>query len=147
MTKQITSLLLGLFIASASVTAYAYNLTPKESAALVETSDWILKQAFLKKKSGIQVQGQGVVTKLLSDDLENDRHQRFILRLKSGQTLLMAHNIDIAPRLVDLEIGGTVIFFGQYEWNSQGGLIHWTHHDPNRKHINGWLKYKNETYR
>jgi hypothetical protein len=147
MTKQIASLLLGLFIASASVTAYAYNLTPKESAALVKTSDWILKQAFLKKKSEIQVQGQGAVTQLLSDDLENDRHQRFILRLKSGQTLLMAHNIDIAPRLVDLEIGGTVIFFGQYEWNSQGGLIHWTHHDPNRKHINGWLKYMNETYR
>ena len=147
MTKQTATLLLSLFIASASVTAYAYNLTPKESAALVKSSDWILKQTFLKKKSGIQLQGQGVVTQLLGDDLENDRHQRFILRLKSGQTLLMAHNIDIAPRLVDLKIGGIVIFFGQYEWNSQGGLIHWTHHDPSREHINGWLKYKNETYR
>ena len=146
MTKQTVTLLLSLFIATVSVTTYAYNLTPQESAALVKSSDWILKQAFLKKKSGIQVQGQGIVTQLLSDDLAGDRHQRFILQLSSGQTLLIAHNIDIAPRLVGLRIGGIVIFYGQYEWNSQGGLIHWTHNDPSREHINGGLKYKNETY-
>jgi hypothetical protein len=147
MKKRIATLLLGLFIASVSVSAYAYNLTPRESAALVESSDWILKQAFLHKKSGIQVHGQGVVIRLLSDDVVADRHQRFILRLNSGQTLLIAHNIDIAPRLVGFKKGGTVIFYGQYEWNREGGVVHWTHHDPGREHINGWLKYENSTYR
>jgi len=118
----------------------------QQQAALISTSDWILKQAFLNKKSGLQVKGRGGVTRLLSDDVNGDRHQRFILRLASGQTLLIAHNIDIAPRLVGLKIGNTVTFYGQYEWNSQGGLIHWTHHDPAGQHINGWLKFAGKTY-
>ena len=42
---------------------------------------------------------QGTVERLLADDEEGSRHQRFILRLASGQTLLVAHNIDVAPRV------------------------------------------------
>lgn len=146
MKKYAIILLASLFITCVSAATYAYNLSPQESASLVKSSDWIIKQAFLNKKSGLQVQGQGVVTRLLTDDLSGDRHQRFILRLSSGQTLLMAHNIDIAPRLADLKIGSLIMFYGQYEWNSQGGLVHWTHHDPDSKHIHGWLKHKNKTY-
>ena len=144
MSKIIITLLISLVVVSTST--YAYDLTPSQRSALVQTSDWILKQAFTNKKSGLQVQGRGTVTRLLSDDLTGSRHQRFILRLNSGQTLLMAHNIDIAPRLIGLRAGEIVAFYGQYEWNSQGGLIHWTHHDPAKKHINGWLKYKTKIY-
>ena len=135
MGKHIITLLISLVVVSTST--YAYDLTPSQRSALVQTSDWILKQAFTNKKSGLQVQGRGTVTRLLSDDLTGSRHQRFILRLNSGQTLLMAHNIDIAPRLIGLRTGEIVAFYGQYEWSSQGGLIHWTHHDPAKKHING----------
>ena len=135
MGKHIITLLISLVVVSTST--YAYDLTPSQRSALVQTSDWILKQAFTNKKSGLQVQGRGTVTRLLSDDLSGARHQRFILRLNTGQTLLMAHNIDIAPRLIGLRAGEIVAFYGQYEWSSQGGLIHWTHHDPAKKHING----------
>jgi hypothetical protein len=145
MNKQVVVLLISLIFTSTPI--YAYDLTVTQRSALVQTADWVLKQAFTNKKSGLQVQGQGKVIKLLSDDLTDARHQRFILRLNSGQTLLTAHNIDIAPRLNGLRVGETVAFYGQYEWNSQGGLIHWTHHDPAKKHINGWLKYKNKIYR
>jgi len=144
MSKIIITLLISLVVVSTST--YAYDLTPSQRSALVQTSDWILKQAFTNKKSGLQVQGRGTVTRLLSDDLTGSRHQRFILRLNSGQTLLMAHNIDVAPRLIGLRAGEIVAFYGQYEWSSQGGLIHWTHHDPAKKHINGWLKYKTKIY-
>ena len=34
------------------------------------------------------------------------------------------------PRIADVKVGDTVSFFGEYVWNEQGGLIHWTHHDP-----------------
>jgi hypothetical protein len=54
------------------------------------------------------------------------RHQRFILELGSGQTLLVAHNIDLAPRLPALAVGETVDFNGVYEWTPEGGVIHWT---------------------
>ncbi|MFZ2727157.1 MAG: DUF3465 domain-containing protein [Methylococcaceae bacterium] len=141
--KLIIVLMLGFIFITPSAKA---EINLQQRAALISSSDWIIKQAFINKKSGLQVQDTGIVTRLLSDDLIGGRHQRFILRLTSGQTLLIAHNIDIAPRLIGLKVNDTVSFYGQYEWNSQGGLVHWTHRDPSRKHITGWLKYKGKTY-
>ena len=87
-----------------------------------------------------------MVDRVLSDDNEGSRHQRFILRLASGQTLLIAHNIDIAPRIEALRSGERVAFYGQYEWSAEGGVIHWTHHDPDGQHDSGWLKYNGMVY-
>jgi hypothetical protein len=105
-----------------------------------------LARAFEEHESGIQIEGEGKVTRLLSDDLEGSRHQRFILELNTGQTLLIAHNIDIAPRIETLQVGDDVGFSGVYEWNSKGGTIHWTHHDPNGHHVPGWLKHDGKVY-
>jgi Protein of unknown function (DUF3465) len=104
------------------------------------------RKAFDEHKSGIQITGDGVVSKLLSDDTDGRRHQRFILTLASGQTLLVAHNIDLAPRLESLKSGDSVAFNGVYEWNAKGGVIHWTHHDPSGQHEPGWLKHSGRTY-
>ena len=106
----------------------------------------ILQEAYDNKISDIQVQGEGVVTRLLSDDLIGDRHQRFIIRISPKQTLLIAHNIDIADRVTDLQIDSSVEFYGEYEWNVEGGVIHWTHHDPDGYHLDGWIKYSGNTY-
>jgi hypothetical protein len=94
--------------------------------------------------SGTQVQGSGVVTRILSDDDEGSRHQRFILRLPSGQTVLIAHNIDLAPRVDGLKEGDTVAFNGEFVWNSKGGVVHWTHRDPSGRHVAGWLKHQGQ---
>src|SRR4030095_11763624 len=75
--------------------------------------------------SNVQVEGEGVVTRILADDVSGSKHQRFIVRLKSGQTILIAHNIDIAPRIDGLQIGDSVSFYGEYVWNEKGGAIHW----------------------
>jgi len=90
--------------------------------------------------------GEGVVERVLADDNDGSRHQRFILRLASGQTLLIAHNIDIANRIQALRTGERVEFYGQYESNPEGGVIHWTHHDPDGKHVTGWLKHNGIVY-
>ena len=105
-----------------------------------------LANAFTEQKSGIQVTGEGTVTKLLADDNEGSRHQRFVLTLSSGQTLLVVHNIDLAPRLGSLKTGDSVAFNGVYEWNPKGGVIHWTHRDPSGRHQPGWLKHAGQTY-
>jgi membrane-associated protease RseP (regulator of RpoE activity) len=102
--------------------------------------------AFNERRSGVQVAGEGVVSKLLSDDNDGSRHQRFILTLPSGQKLLMAHNIDLAPRIASLKEGDSVAFYGVYEWNAKGGVIHWTHLDPDGRHEAGWLKHAGRTY-
>lgn len=90
--------------------------------------------------------GIGKVTRILSDDTEGSKHQRFILKLSSGLTILIAHNIDLAPRIESLKNGDTISFYGVYEWNAKGGTVHWTHHDPNKKHIGGWLKKGSKIY-
>lgn len=103
-------------------------------------------QAFHARESGVEVQGQGRVLKVLPDDNDGSRHQRFILSLDQDMTLLLAHNIDLAPRLEGLQPGDEVAFSGIYEWNAKGGVVHWTHHDPRGQHKAGWLRYKGRSY-
>lgn len=98
------------------------------------------------KISNVQVNGSGVVIWILPDDLEGSKHQKFIVKLKSGITLLIAHNIDIAPKIETLAINDLVEFYGEYEWNAKGGLVHWTHSDPKGIHENGWLKHRGKKY-
>ena len=111
-----------------------------------KNDDRALQQAINNRQSDLQVQGEGVVIKILPDDNKGSRHQRFILRLSGGQTLLIAHNIDLAPRISGLNGGDKVAFYGEYEWNEKGGVLHWTHHDPGGRHIGGWLKHDGKTY-
>ena len=114
--------------------------------ASTQSADRTLQNAFNNRQSDLQVQGEGIVAKLLPDDLEGSRHQRFILKLATGQTFLVSHNIDLAPKITGLRTGDTVAFYGEYEWNSKGGVIHWTHHDPDGRHMGGWLKHGGKTY-
>ena len=105
-----------------------------------------LGAAFASGASNIQVEGEGTVVSVLPDDLDGARHQRFIVQLESGQTVLIAHNIDIAPRINGLEEGDRVSFNGEYVWNAKGGVVHWTHHDPQGRHVAGWLKHNGKSY-
>ena len=105
-----------------------------------------VSRAFAARRSDVLVEGRGVVERVLSDDERGSRHQRFILRLANGQTLLVAHNIDLAPRLPGLAGGDEVRFRGEYEWNEKGGVLHWTHHDPAGTHPGGWLEHEGRRY-
>lgn len=112
----------------------------------ISTSDLSLEKAFKNNQSDIQVGGSGKVIKILPDDTQGSRHQKFILKLNSGQTILIAHNIDIAPRISDLNVGDHINFYGEYEWNPKGGVVHWTHHDPSGRHEGGWLNHGGGIY-
>ena len=109
-------------------------------------ADDVIGHAFANRASDIQVEGEGSVIRLLPDDLDGSRHQRFILELASGQTLLISHNIDLAPRINGLEVGDSVRFSGEYEWNEKGGVVHWTHRDPRGRHVAGWVMHNGRTY-
>ncbi|MGU3232975.1 DUF3465 domain-containing protein [Vibrio cholerae] len=109
-------------------------------------NDAVLQQAYQSQQSDLQVQGFGQVAKVLPDDNDGSRHQKFILKLNSGQTLLVAHNIDLAPRIPNLKVGDSVEFYGEYEWNKKGGVLHWTHKDPQNRHAHGWLKHNGLVY-
>ena len=112
----------------------------------ISTSDKAIKNAYENRLSGIQIGGSGKVIKILPDDDDGRRHQRFIIQLESRQTLLIAHNIDLAPKINNLQISDLVSFYGEYEWNAKGGVVHWTHHDPNNRHEGGWLNHGGKLY-
>lgn len=146
-----------LFIAAIAIAIYvAYGkpgglsreTPPTAPISTIATQDAssAIQAAFNDQRSGVQIQGEGIVSKLLADDNDGSRHQRFILALSSGQTILVAHNIDLAPRVSGLNSGDTVAFYGVYEWNAKGGVVHWTHHDPAGRHVGGWLKHNSQTY-
>lgn len=103
-------------------------------------------EAFAAQESDVIVSLEGEVVKTLPDDNEGSRHQKFIVELADGATVLVAHNIDLAPR-VPLREGDVVQLHGEYEWNDRGGVMHWTHHDPKGWHEDGWIRHEGQTYR
>ncbi len=123
------------------------DAAPKDSFQRVEIKgDDELMEAYRNGESDLIVEGVGRVERLLADDLEGSRHQKFILRLASGQSLLVSHNIDLSTRLDDLREGDEVRFRGEYEWNERGGVLHWTHDDPKDWHADGWLIHNGIRY-
>nr|WP_314486100.1 DUF3465 domain-containing protein [uncultured Kingella sp.] len=119
---------------------------PEKAAPPAVNFVHILQQAYQNHQSDLQIQGSGRVIKTLPDDTQGSRHQRFIVKLASGQTLLFAHNIDLAPKIRGLKKGDSIAFNGEYEWSEQGGVIHWTHKDPNGRHAAGWLEHNGQRY-
>jgi Protein of unknown function (DUF3465) len=109
-------------------------------------NDDTLATAYRNHRSRVEVCSHGVIERVLKDDLQGSRHQRFIVRLPPGQTVLIAYNIDIAPRIDGLRAGSPIEFAGEYEWNVQGGVVHWTHHDPGGRHPAGWIRYGGRLY-
>lgn len=123
----------------ASCEAPPRDTTTDDGAATVQAH-------FEAGRSNVVVEVEGVVSRTLSDDNDGSRHQRFIVRLSNDQTLLVAHNIDLADR-VPLSVGDPVRVRGEYEWNEQGGVVHWTHHDPAGRRPGGWVEHEGRRYR
>ncbi len=130
----------------ASVTPAAFSQSKGNVQAAVNGNQQVLN-AYRNRQSDVIVENvSGVVEAILPDDLEGSRHQRFIIRLAGGQTVLIVHNIDLAARIDSLREGDRVSVKGEYEWNDRGGLIHWTHHDPRNIHEGGWIDHNNLRY-
>jgi hypothetical protein len=151
MSDYIKNILFALLLALALSTcgkSDANNLQALEAGSteiVAEASNAGIEQAFKARKSDVQVSGRGVVIKLLKDDNKGSRHQKFLVRINAQQTLLFAHNIDLAPR-VPLQTGDTISFYGEYVYNPKGGIMHWTHHAPRGDHVAGWVMHNGNKY-
>ena len=142
--------LIGLVLAAVYFGAREGGFIPQDreasTSASADSAVSALDTAYQNQQSNVQVQASGRVTKVLADDNDGSRHQRFIVQLASGQTVLIAHNIDLASRVASIEKGDSVEFYGEYEWNAKGGVVHWTHRDPEHRHVDGWIKHKGRMY-
>lgn len=86
------------------------------------------------------------VIKTLPDDNDGSRHQRFLVEGRDGNTVLVAHNIDLAEK-VPLQSNDALEIRGRYEWNEKGGVLHWTHGDPSGRKQGGWIRHRGKEYR
>jgi hypothetical protein len=104
------------------------------------------QQAFESRARGRIITVNGTVERILADDRDGSPHQRFIILTPGGLSLLIAHNLDLAPRLEGLGAGEVLTVFGEYEWNEKGGVMHWTHDDPQGQHIAGYIEWRGRRY-
>jgi hypothetical protein len=130
---------LSLAISNAGQTA---DTAPAERGARRPVSD-----AFASRRSNLWLTDAGRVVKVLRDDTKGSQHQRFLVQIPGGPTILIAHNIDLAPRVAGIREGDEVRFHGEYEWTDKGGVVHWTHHDPGGRRNGGWIDHQGERYR
>ncbi len=86
------------------------------------------------------------VIKILPDDNIGSRHQRFLVEGREGNTILVAHNIDLA-KSIPIERRDVLEIRGRYEWNVKGGVLHWTHNDPSGRLEGGWILHRGVKYR
>lgn len=119
--------------------------TGRIGTAAIPGGDGGIGEHFRAQRSDAIVTAAGIVSRVLPDDNDGSRHQRLIVTLSTGATILIAHNIDLAER-VPCDEGDLLRFRGEYEYNPQGGVVHWTHHDPAGRHQPGWIEFEGVRY-
>lgn len=118
---------------------------PRSSAPTPAPTGTSLIEAYRAHRSNIELAIGGRVTRVLADDRDGSRHQRFLVSVADQVSVLVAHNVDLAPR-VPLAPGDSVELRGEYEWNDRGGVMHWTHRDPDGRHEAGWIRHDGRLY-
>lgn len=121
----------------------AYQSTPYNLKASISQNKIIEFQENRARKVPVTILAP--VYKLLPDDLKGKRHQRFLIKLANQTTVLVAHNIDLAPR-VPCKRGDLLELSGEYIWNEKGGVLHYTHRSTSIRHQGGFIKFAGVTY-
>ncbi len=113
----------------------------------IQPDDAAIVRDFQTHRSYVEVTADGTVVRVLPDRTgPSGPHEQFLIQLSTGDlTVLVEHNLTIGAR-VPVSVGDHVIVHGEYIWNSDGGLIHFTHHDPVGKHQGGYIEENGKRY-
>ncbi len=130
-------------VSTSTPVAATSSVTPQPNGNYQQAVEKI-RQSRNNPDAKFAVTVQGKVVKLLKDDLEGNQHQRFLVALAPDITLLVAHNTELAPRAPVAE-NTLVTISGEYVWNNKGGVLHWTHHDPQGRK-GGWIEVNGKRY-
>ena len=101
--------------------------------------------AFARKMHNVPLTAIGKVIKILPDDTDATPHQKFVLELHAGHTVLVANSLLRAYR-VPVKIGDRVEVHGTYVWNRYGGLVHNTHHYSDKECVGSYCEHHEDGY-
>ncbi len=137
-------LLTGCFSSESDPLNDMYSDGNSEMEKLLDEVDRI---AFLFKqqRGGKVVNSIGRIVKVL-DQAKNPSTQLILLRLNSGQKLLVQHNLEKSQPISGLKAGEVLEFKGLYKWNNKGGLILNTFESVDNPKQSGYLKYQDIIY-
>lgn len=109
-------------------------------------NDQQIVEAVAKRRRMHYIQGADMpVIQLLPDDLKGSQHQKFLVRLSSGDQIMVVYNLDLCPK-VPLRVGDLVDAGGEFIWTNRGGLLHWVHYDPKAKRPHGYVAVGGKAY-
>jgi len=106
--------------------------------------------AWLTQHSHLEVTASGVIARDLGTRSGvSGTHEGFLLHLSGasgrGLTVRVEANVDFTG-LMPIAAGEPVVVRGEYEFDSRGGVIHWTHRDPRGRHPDGYIQIQNKRY-
>ena len=73
-------------------------------------------------------------------------HEAFNVRADDGRALEIVDNLGLAPRC-PVTPGDRITVKGEFVPDgSHGPMVHWTHHDPARRHQDGYIEFNGQRY-
>lgn len=105
-----------------------------------------VEKAYYDKASGLLVEVDGEVVRLLSPSPGDSRLQRFLIRMKNGQAVQIMHLND-PKEMIPIKAGDPVRVRGEYFWTETGGTIHETERDLTLARRHGWVEHKGKKWK
>lgn len=144
MHKFLRTVLAFSFVFSAQF-AFSYQQQQPRPGQITDDSD--LVRAVRSQKAQFYIEaGNLVVTKLLPDDRNGLKHQKWEARLSNGEVIQVVYNSDMGDR-VPVKIGDKFGVGGQFVWGRQRmGVMHWLHEDKREKRPDGYVFFNGTVY-
>ena len=106
--------------------------------------------AWRQQHSFVEVTASGSVASVLGTQHgPSGTHEGFLLHLRGsgghGLTVRVEDNVDITGP-IPLAPGDDVEVRGEYIYDAGGGLIHYTHNDPQGRHPGGYVRAEGRTF-
>jgi|GEM_PF-384668 len=108
-----------------------------------------LRGAILADRRPAEVTFSGTVTSnpfFFHSDRSGLTHEAFDVRTPSGLHTQIVENVDVGPR-VPVYRGESVTVRGEYVRDAGSThIVHWTHHDPSGRHVDGFIEAGGRRY-
>jgi hypothetical protein len=96
----------------------------------------------------LEVRYTGTVTTppvFFSSKHSHRTHEQFDVRSDDGSSFRVVDNVTLAPR-VPARPGDRVTVQGELVHAHGMPLVHWTHHDPGHRHVDGFIQLNGRVY-